>query len=109
MTSLALTAPSITPLVNWQIGTNPGTRLYHYQVGESHLQDYDQFFTDLAEDNAEGSIRWQKLYSFTEAYGVDNLSLENMALVLEKITYDKRSFAQAYSYNTLLYSNGMNL
>ena len=41
-------APSITPRVNWLIGTNPGIRLFKYNQNYGYLSDYDQFYLDLA-------------------------------------------------------------
>ena len=46
--NVAFMAPSITPRVNWLIGTNPGIRLFKYNQNYSYLSDYDQFYLDLA-------------------------------------------------------------
>jgi sphingomyelin phosphodiesterase acid-like 3 len=106
--SVAFFAPSITPLVTRNVGTNPGTRLYHYHSNAGHLQDYDQYFLDLKEANNEGKTDWKKLYSFTDAYGVKDMSFMNVQFAHYMIMIHEEIFKQSYQNNTLMYNNGKN-
>lgn len=105
VTGVAFIAPSITPLVGYGTGTNPGIRLYHYQVNDSHLLDYDQYYTNLHKANALKKIEWSKLYSFRETFNATDLSPQSVATLNHKMWDDPDLFRQIYELNTLLHQN----
>ena len=106
-TSVAFLAPSLTPRVNWMEGTNPGIRLYHYKLNKTHLDNYEQFYVDLAKGNDEKALKWTKLYDFKDAYGVPDLSDKSMIAAFNKIAMDEKHFQKSYTFNTLMKDNGM--
>ena len=97
--------PSITPRVGWHTGTNPGFRLYHYTTGQDHLNDYDQYYTNLFLSNYFGHLEWQKLYTFTEMYGVSDLSNKSMLHVYDSIWRNDIIYQKNYLFNTLHHFN----
>ena len=105
---MAFLAPSLTPRVNWMEGTNPGVRLYHFKLKNTHLDNYEQFYVDLARGNDEKALKWTKLYDFKEAYGVPDLSDESMIAAFTKIATNEDYFNKSFTFNTLMKDNGIN-
>ena len=104
--NVAFMGSSITPLVGWGTGTNPGIRLYHYTPGKNHLNDFDQYYADLFAANFLGNdLDWKKLYRFTEMYQVPDLSVESMHDVYQAIWSNDETYEKAYLLNTLLHFN----
>ena len=98
---LALIAPSVVPRANEVLGTNPGIRLYEYHHSNSYMTNYQQYYFDLEEANhADGY--WRELYSFTQAYNIDNMSVENMDKLKQSFASSNRESLKMYAnYNTL--------
>ena len=88
-------------------GTNPGIRLYHYKLKNTHLDNYEQFYVDLAKGNDEKALKWTKLYDFKDAYKVPDLSDKSMIAAFNKIATDEDYFKKSYRFNTLMMDNGM--
>lgn len=105
-TSAAFIAPSVTPLVTGGTGTNPGIRLYNYNLGEPHFSDMDQYYLDLRSVNEGGATEWKLLYKFSETYGVPDMSAESMEKVLMMLEESEVAFQTYYRYNTLSHEGG---
>lgn len=82
-----------TPRPNLKI---PVVYLHYLQ----EVLDYDEWSYNLTEANLTPDIspRWFKLYSFTEAYGVDDLSPSNLNELAERFARDKSLLEQYYRY-----------
>ena len=110
VTNVAFLAPSITPRVTSGTGTNPGVRLYQYEIGQSYLQNYEQFYTRLSNDNSMKKIQWERLYDFRNTYNVPDLSTKSLFQVYKTIwTNDELGwlmYLKIYKFNTLLKFNG---
>ena len=88
-----------------------GVRLYHYQNGQSYLQNYEQFYTRLSQDNSNKKIKWEKLYDFKTVYNVPDLSPNSLLQIYNTIwTKDDLGwliYLKMYKFNTLNKINGM--
>ena len=88
-----------------------GVRLYHYQNGQSYLQNYEQFYTRLSQDNSNKKIKWEKLYDFKTVYNVPDLSPKRLLQIYNTIwTKDDLGwliYLKMYKFNTLNKINGM--
>ena len=99
-------APSITPLVTQNVGTNPGIRQYFYTNNSDYLLDYKQYYVNLELANLLDQASWTELYSFRNAYKAKDLSPKSLRQVLDKIKDDSHTFDLAYRLNTLMQDNG---
>lgn len=104
--NVAFIAPSITPLVGWGTGTNPGIRLFHYQQNQTFLSNYHQFYANLLQANLAKEIKWEKLYDFQDLYNVSDLSPSNVLKVYEEMWTQEDLYDRIYQLNTLLKFNG---
>ncbi|XP_008192876.2 sphingomyelin phosphodiesterase [Tribolium castaneum] len=71
--------------------SNPSFKYYHVDETTFNLLDYEEWAFNLTLANSYGSSKlpeWYKLYSFVEAYGVDNLLPSEVDKVLYKMTDD---------------------
>ena len=88
-----------------------GVRLYHYQNGQFYLQNYEQFYTQLSQDNSNKKIKWEKLYDFKTVYNVPDLSPNRLLQIYNTIwTKDDLGwliYLKMYKFNTLNKINGM--
>ena len=66
-------------------GKNPSVRLYKYDSDTFQLLDYEVFYIPLKESEAAGQILWKKSYSFTEEYGVPDMSKESLQKFYESL------------------------
>ena len=73
-----LITSSITPV----FGGNPSFRVVEYDQDTGSITDYSPHYWNLYEDMSAG---WQKLYSFREAYGINNITSSSMQAVIESI------------------------
>ena len=103
---MAFIAPSITPLVTGGTGTNPGIRLYNYNLGEPHFSDMEQYYLDLRVANDIGATDWRLLYKLSETYGVPDMSVESMEKVLLMLEKRDAAFQTYYRYNTVAHEEG---
>ncbi len=110
--SVILLAPSVTPLIDMETATNPGVRLFEYTAGGYHLDNYYQYYLDLEKANLfkynvtdDEWPRWDRLYSFTEAFGVHDLSRESITIAALEIVMGKELFQKIWAYNTLNHTN----
>ena len=75
-------SPSVTP---WRArvggeyadgpARNPAIRKIYFNPDDYTLHDIEQFYLDLTEANSESAEdpEWEKLYTFTELYGLDSV------------------------------------
>mmetsp|Transcript_8277 Transcript_8277/g.12364 ORF Transcript_8277/g.12364 Transcript_8277/m.12364 type:complete len:664 (-) Transcript_8277:235-2226(-) len=73
---------SITPLY----GSNPNFRIMTYDTISGTILDYDVYSIDIS---ANSTSSWTKLYSFTEYYGVDDVSYDSLELIHKKMKTKK--------------------
>jgi hypothetical protein len=85
-------APSIVP------SNNPGFRVYQYDVRDSKLQGWDQYWTNLNEDNTSGNITWSKEYSTAATYGVSRLDTPGWQQFMAKLKINKKIFSKYQSF-----------
>lgn len=92
-TKIVLTnAPSIVP------SNNPGFRVYQYDVRDSKLQGWDQYWTNLNEDNTSGNVTWSKEYSTAAMYGVSRLDTAGWQQFITKLKINKKIFSKYQSF-----------
>ena len=101
VTGVAFVAPSITPDVNGQLGTNPSVRLYTYTNQSDYLDNYQQFYMDLNLANTESEITWQLLYDFKKSYKVPDLSVKSVMSVLNEVIASDESLHTFLQLNTV--------
>ncbi|GAB5586470.1 hypothetical protein Unana1_01370 [Umbelopsis nana] len=90
--SVLTNAPSIIPR------NNPGFRMYHYDTADSKLQGWDQYWTNLDEDNAQGSVTWSKEYSTATMYGVGKLDTVGWQQLISKFKSSKKMLGKYQRY-----------
>jgi len=57
---------------------NVAMRLYYYQPSPFKLLDFTEFYGDIGEANIIGNLKFKKLYSFRETYGVSDLTAQSL-------------------------------
>ncbi|KAF2878762.1 hypothetical protein ILUMI_27403, partial [Ignelater luminosus] len=67
-------------LTTWD-NLNPNYKIYKVDSGSAEVLDYESWSFNVTEANLVPNIlpRWQKLYSFKDAYGVNDLSPQELA------------------------------
>jgi hypothetical protein len=85
-------APSIIPV------NNPGIRVYHYDQDDFTVLGWDQYTTDLKEDNKKNSVTWKKEYSSSTTYGVTKLNTAGWQSVVKQLKGSKKLFNKYKSY-----------
>ncbi|CAG5119836.1 unnamed protein product [Candidula unifasciata] len=88
------TAPSVTP---WTFRTasktadphNPGIRLVTYDRNTGLHLGYEQYYINLTDSNRNGRTAWTRLYSFTEAYNVSDMSVASLRKIFSLMASDK--------------------
>eukprot|EP01027_Heterolobosea_sp_BB2_P017299 GEZU01024521.1.p1 GENE.GEZU01024521.1~~GEZU01024521.1.p1 ORF type:complete len:331 (+),score=104.42 GEZU01024521.1:157-1149(+) len=115
---VALLSPSITPWYNNHSNSqgfntppnNPGIRIYEYSPQDYSLLNYHQFWTDLKSDNEAGQITWKLEYTATEAYNIEDLSVDSMAAVWNFMSggtpEGEALFQKYFLYNQVSYPLG---
>lgn len=100
----------MAPLVTGATGTNPGLRLFEYEIRRDELKNYHQFVLDLSEANENKSAKWRLAYDFCSEYNVPDLSVESVAGVFRQLADENQdSFEKYYSLNTLGHYEGEGL
>jgi len=100
--SVAFVASSVTPAVTQKLASNPSVRLYTYaNLTETHLDNYQQFYMDLAQANSAGEITWEMLYDFQNAYNVTDLSVKSVDAVLQSFKASDESLQTFLKLNTV--------
>ena len=100
-------APSVTPW-RYQIASgiepahNPGARLIKYDKQTGYQLDIIQYYIDLDESNAQGSIVWKYGYNATYLYKIPDISPASMhSLVTRMVNGSSEEFlAYVNWYNT---------
>ncbi|XP_049793804.1 acid sphingomyelinase-like phosphodiesterase 3a [Schistocerca nitens] len=77
--SWLMVAPAVTPRRQHGAAINPGLRLYTFNTDNGQIQDYEQFYLDLAAANTQEAPEWQSEYSLRSYYGLPNVSAEAVA------------------------------
>ncbi|KYB28199.1 Sphingomyelin phosphodiesterase-like Protein [Tribolium castaneum] len=93
---------SVTPFSN----SNPSFKYYYVDESTFNLVDYDEWTFNLTLANSQDSSKspeWYKLYSFVEAYGVDNLLPSEVDKLLNKMTQDHSLLDDYFKFK---YRNG---
>lgn len=98
--SVAFVSPSVTPWLHTG-GVNPSLRLYSYSL--NGINDYWQYYFNLTgiAEQTPTNPRWQLLYQATVAYGVRDLSPENMLSIYRDMLADPKVFERYYFFNTV--------
>jgi sphingomyelin phosphodiesterase acid-like 3 len=106
-------SPSVTPWRdNYYDGKfgyahNPAIRKVTFDRGSSALMDYMQYSLDLEAANKEGGADdWARLYSFTEVYGVEDMSPQSVQKVYKNLGSSSSSFQKYYDFNTVNVKQG---
>ncbi|KAH9491715.1 Acid sphingomyelinase-like phosphodiesterase 3b [Bulinus truncatus] len=107
------TAPSVTP---WRFKVNingaekvgdphnPGLRLIKYnRTSGAHL-DYSQYYINITMANAALTTAglWKILYNFTSAYGVDDMSVDSLKKIFNKLNDNSSPLYQRFCNNWVL-------
>ncbi|CAH0547909.1 unnamed protein product [Brassicogethes aeneus] len=83
-------------------GLNPNYRIYIVDKNNFNVVDFDNFVFNMTEANLQndGSIkpRWFKLYSFKQAYGLDNTGSTQMANLVDILRRNEASIAEYFKY-----------
>ena len=89
--AVILVAPSVTP---WRArvtptiikqARNPALRSIKYDRTTLELLDISQYYVNLTQANLEGNAQWELEYSFTDSYGVDDVSPESIQELLSEL------------------------
>nr|CAH7714813.1 unnamed protein product [Callosobruchus chinensis] len=83
--NVAFNGGSLTPF----IGNNPNYRMYQVQLSDATVQDYQTYTFNMTKANMGSSPAWYSLYSFKEAYGLQDLSKKGLADFVKKLNKDK--------------------
>ncbi|XP_015834710.2 sphingomyelin phosphodiesterase isoform X1 [Tribolium castaneum] len=97
----AFNGAAVTP---W-IESNPSYKIFDVDSKSFNLLDYEEWTFNLTLANSQPSapLEWYKLYRFTEAYGVDNLSPTEVDKLLYKMAENHALLDDYYKYR---YRNG---
>ncbi|XP_028033123.1 acid sphingomyelinase-like phosphodiesterase 3a [Bombyx mandarina] len=92
--SWALLAPSLTPRGAGSV-TNPGLRLYKFEINTGKVLDYTQYYLDVT--NPKGEIHWSIEYNLTQYYGLREINAASLHALAEKIrSHHDRSVFNKY-------------
>lgn len=82
--SWALMAPSVSPHRDPVDSSNPGLRLYKFDINTGKVLDYTQYFLDLADANLKVA-EWSAEYNLTQYYGLHEVSAMSLHNLAEKL------------------------
>jgi Acid sphingomyelin phosphodiesterase C-terminal region len=85
-------SPSIIPV------NNPGFRIYKYDTTDGTLLGWDQYWTNLNQDNVQGNVTWSKEYSTSALYGVDRLDKAGWQQLMRRLFINKKTFSMYKTY-----------
>ncbi|GFY44530.1 acid sphingomyelinase-like phosphodiesterase 3b [Trichonephila inaurata madagascariensis] len=108
----SLLAPSVTP---WHTNTdnnitlpvNPSVRLIHFSHIDSKLLDYDQYYLNLTKANSMKKVSedlknlYELLYTFTNFYGVPDLSTASLVKVYEDLKQNQTAYDLFFTFLTV--------
>lgn len=108
----SILASSVTPWHpnkdnNITLPVNPSVRLIHYSHTDSRLLDYDQYYLNLSKANSikktseDPKNLYELLYTFTDFYGVPDLSTESLVKVYEVLKQNQTAFDSFFSFITV--------
>ncbi|CAH1974692.1 unnamed protein product [Acanthoscelides obtectus] len=83
--NVAFNGGSLTPF----IGNNPNYKMYQIKLSDATVQDYQTYTFNMTEANKDSSPEWYELYSFKQAYGLQDLSKKSLTEFVQKLNEDK--------------------
>lgn len=92
ITNVLTNSPSIIPV------NNPGFRIYKYDTTDGTLLGWDQYWTNLDQDNVLGNVTWSKEYSTSTLYGVERLDKAGWQQLMQQLYTNKKKFSMYKSY-----------
>ena len=104
-----LVAPSVTPwrariYADIRAGAhNPGVRKLYYNTDDGRISDIDQYYLSLPDANDLGTAVWEKLYSYTDAYGIDDVTASSLHELMTwfNSTAGEEDFQQYFDHNSV--------
>jgi len=75
---------------------NPSVRRYSYDNTTKEVVDYEQYFTNITEDNQNGQATWNFGYSPLSLYNIPDLSPSSMDDLLRTFSDSKSSNFRSY-------------
>lgn len=90
-------SPSIIPV------NNPGFRIYKYDTTDGTLLGWDQYWTNLQQDNVQGNVIWSKEYSSSALYGVNRLDKAGWQQLMQRLLTNKKTFSMYKTYINVQY------
>ncbi|GFX31430.1 acid sphingomyelinase-like phosphodiesterase 3b [Trichonephila clavipes] len=108
----SILAPSVTPWHtnkdnNITLPVNPSVRLIHFSHIDSKLLDYDQYYLNLTKANSMKKVSedpknlYELLYTFTNFYGVPDLSTESLVKVYEELKQNQTAYDLFFTFLTV--------
>ncbi|XP_026322161.1 acid sphingomyelinase-like phosphodiesterase 3a [Hyposmocoma kahamanoa] len=85
--SWALLAPSVSPHRDPAGSSNPGLRLYKFDINTGKVLDYTQYYLDLAASNRAAIPEWQPEYNLTQYYSLHDVSAYSLHNLAEKLRF----------------------
>ncbi|KAK4883571.1 hypothetical protein RN001_006890 [Aquatica leii] len=83
------------------VSVNPNYKIYYIEEGQNRVLDYDTWTYDLPEANKNNSKpNWFKLYSFKDAYEMDNLDGDSFHKLLKKMANNPSLLEKYESFRT---------
>jgi len=92
------TVQFLAPSINEFGFAYPRVRLFEYQKNPFKILNYTNYVMDLKKSNKDQVPYWTKEYSFTELYGVKDLSIDSIFSAWEKIRDDETAFKNYMKY-----------
>ncbi|XP_049870345.1 acid sphingomyelinase-like phosphodiesterase 3b [Pectinophora gossypiella] len=110
--SWALLAPSVSPHRSPYGSSNPGLRLFKFDINTGKVLDYTQYYMELVSANravgAGGSVgvEWAPTYNLTQHYGLPDVSAYSLHSLADKLRFGMphetltfNKYLQAYKVN----------
>lgn len=76
--------------------SDPSVRLFEYDNNTFVLKDFTTYYMNLTKANKNNVIKWEKLYSAADDFGINNLSAENMYSEYKKMKSSTGEFNRVY-------------
>ncbi|XP_030749655.1 sphingomyelin phosphodiesterase-like isoform X2 [Sitophilus oryzae] len=82
------------------VGYNPNYRIYQVDSSELTVTNYDHYIYNLTKANENSNVppQWFKLYSFKDAYGLEDLSLKSLKSLFINMNTNNSDNALAEKY-----------
>ncbi|KAJ8922714.1 hypothetical protein NQ315_007749 [Exocentrus adspersus] len=98
--------PTLAVSVSWNGASliadkaNPSYKLYQIDEGTFDVLDFEEWTFNLTRSNLDAAknVEWYKLYSFKDAYGVDDLQPADVDNLLTRMTKDHSLIQKYYNY-----------